>query len=105
MLERFVAKMHDKNSELNLINKTMRRNSRAGIILTDKLGLHGAAVKQTGHKPGWDVAHAFSPKGAGDASFQTGANFAAIRRCLCPDAQSFEFGKKPKLMTTFRTKP
>jgi transposase-like protein len=48
VLESFVAKMRDKNSELNLINKNMRRNSRGRIILTDKLGLHGAAVKQTG---------------------------------------------------------
>jgi putative transposase len=49
VLESFVTKQRDKKAALKFLRKTLRRNGRPEIIVTDRLRSYGAAMKVLGN--------------------------------------------------------
>jgi len=49
VLENFVTKRRDRKAALKFIKKTMKRNCRAHIFVTDKLRSYGVALKVIGN--------------------------------------------------------
>ena len=48
VLESFVTKTRDKKAALKFLRKAMKKHGRAGVLVTDKLGSYGAALRDLG---------------------------------------------------------
>jgi putative transposase len=48
-LESFVTKRGDRKAAFKFLRKTMKRNGRAHVFVTDKLRSYGAAMKVIGN--------------------------------------------------------
>ena len=49
VLESFVTKRRDRKAAYKFLRKTMKRNGRAHVFVTDKLRSYGAAMKVIGN--------------------------------------------------------
>jgi putative transposase len=49
VLESFVTKRRNRKAALKFLRKTMKRNGRAEVLVTEKLRSYGAAIKEIGN--------------------------------------------------------
>ena len=57
VLEAFVSKKRDRKAALKFLKKTLKRNGRAHVYVTDKLRSYGAAMKEIGNTVKHDTGH------------------------------------------------